>query len=809
MSVEKTFASALAAHEAGRLEEAEEGYLKVLGEAPLHRFARNNLALILLARGEAAEAVERLEETVAIDPHFADAWNNLGSARAAAGDGAGACAALERATELGHASAPLNRARLAAQANDAAAALHYAALAYQRAPSAAAAEIAARAAGTLGDPALATWVERWFAAAPGSREAFAAVVQIRRGAASAIEQAARDHLAHDPDDALACNSLGVALHQQGREEEALAALERAIALAPQAAEPHNNRAVALKALGRLAEALAAVEQALALHPDYPEAHNTRGNILSAQERLAEALAAYEAALALRPDFIEAAANACLTLSDLERAEEALARVEALIAAHGPLPLLAKVQGIVLVRLERFAEAEAPLRRALASFPDDAEVASFLGSALHMLHCEGEAEELLIGTIPRLKKPVGALNALGNLYAALGRKEEAAETLKRAIAIEPNAPGLYRNLAGVYRFRRDDGYFQNLETLYARRDELKASDRVELLYALAEACDDVGEKERAMALFIEAGRARRALLDFDIAASERTFAQLQTVITRERFLSLHGCGYPSRLPVFILGMPRSGTTLMEQIIASHPKAFGAGELTLLADSLGFGLNIDGVHLDGMPPGLSDPDRALPIESGLFAWGERYVSALRRYCATAWRITDKMPGNFAKLPLIALAMPGVRIIHMRRHPLDTCLSCFKMRFTQGQDWSYDLTELGRYYSAYWRLMAHWRRVCPEAFIEVEYERLVADTESEARRVFDYLELPWDARCLKFYEHERPVHTASLAQVRQPIYTSAIGKWQAIAPQIAPLIAALDPEIRAAYAIPDPETLPGSTL
>lgn len=796
------FAAALAAHEAGRIEEAEEGYRAALGLDPLHISARNNLALIFWGRGEAAEAAQLLEEALAIAPTFADAWNNLASVRIALGDAAGARQALVRAIELGHRDAPLNLARLAARQGDAAGVLAAARQADAIGPSAEAAELAARAAATLGDAAaLTAWAERWLALDPASRAAFSACAQAFKGDAQRLEAAARRHLAADDTDPFGWNSLGVACQAHKRHAEAEAAFARAAALAPDAAEPHNNRAVALKGLGRLDEALAEVERAIALQPDYPEAHNTRGNILSAMERIEEALAAYERAISLRPGFIEAHANALLALSDLDRAEEGLGRLAALESEHGPLPLLAKVRGILLVRLERYAEAEVALRRALAAFPEDAEVQGFLGAALHMLGHEGEAEELLIAAIPRLAKPVAVLNALGDLYAALGKKDEAAATLERAIALAPDAPGLYRNLAGVYRFRAGDPHLAHLESLYARFDELSVSDQVELLYALAEAYQDLGEKERAFDLFLEAGRRRRAQLDYDLDKTLAMMTALAQVFTRERYLALQGKGYPSRLPVFILGMPRSGTTLMEQILAAHPRVFGAGELRLLGESLGYGLMIDGVHLDGMPPEGSDPSKALPIEEGLFALGERYVTALRRYSLTAWRITDKMPGNFVKLPLIALAMPGARIIHMRRHPLDTCLSCFTMRFTQGQEWSYDLTELGRYYSAYWQLMEHWRRVCPEAFIEVEYERLVADTEGETRRVLEYVGLPWDERCLRFYEHERPVHTASLAQVRQPIYTTSQGRWRPLLPKLGPLIAALDPAIRELYEIPFP--------
>ena len=239
--------------------------------------------------------------------------------------------------------------------------------------------------------------------------------------------------------------------------------------------------------------------------------------------------------------------------------------------------------------------------------------------------------------------------------------------------------------------------------------------------------------------------------------------------------------------------------MEQILAAHPAVHGAGELKLFSRALGHGLRIGEMVLGSLPAAGVPPSQVPLAEDALAAIGERYVTALRALHPSAPHITDKMPGNFRWLPLIALAMPGAKIIHMRRHPLDTCLSCLRIRFTEGQEWSYDLAELGRYYAGYWRLMAHWRKVCPEAFIDVEYERLIAEPEAETRRVLDYLGLPWDERCMRFHELERPVRTASKSQVRRPIYTTSQGKWRSLLPRLGPLIAALGSELCAAYDIP----------
>ncbi|MFA5372229.1 MAG: sulfotransferase, partial [Sideroxydans sp.] len=242
--------------------------------------------------------------------------------------------------------------------------------------------------------------------------------------------------------------------------------------------------------------------------------------------------------------------------------------------------------------------------------------------------------------------------------------------------------------------------------------------------------------------------------------------------------LRGNGDSSALPIFVLGMPRSGTTLTEQIIASHPDVFGAGELPDL-------LRI--AHRKTHPDTTTFPDNLRYLDAAtLTAWGDEYIAGLKKRAPDSRHITDKMPANFFAVPLIHLMLPGAKIIHVNRNPVDTCVSCFTRLFHRKQEHTYDLAELGRYYADYVRLMDHWRAVLPQgAFYDVQYENIVADQEGEARKLLEYCGLEWDAACLDFHKTKRQIRTASVTQVRQPIYTTSVERWRKYEKSLGPLL------------------------
>jgi hypothetical protein len=282
---------------------------------------------------------------------------------------------------------------------------------------------------------------------------------------------------------------------------------------------------------------------------------------------------------------------------------------------------------------------------------------------------------------------------------------------------------------------------------------------------------------------QANAVKRKRIAYDEAAALRLFDRLRSVFDRRLFEANRGRGCQSPLPVFVIGMPRSGTTLIEQILASHPAIHGAGELSDF-DQLAQHM----CDADGKPFRLPEDTRVLQPDD-LLKLGESYVAGLQCLTPGAERVTDKMPANFLYAGLIHLALPRARIVHVLREPRDTCLSCYSKLFTEEQNFTYDLGELGRYYRKYAELMAHWRDVLPEArMLEIRYEDVIADLEGSARRLVDHCGLDWDPRCISFHEAGRPVRTASAAQVRRPIYRTSLGRWRAYESHLAPLVAEL---------------------
>ena len=300
------------------------------------------------------------------------------------------------------------------------------------------------------------------------------------------------------------------------------------------------------------------------------------------------------------------------------------------------------------------------------------------------------------------------------------------------------------------------------------------------FSLGKAYADLGQNERSFRHFLVGNALKRRDTAYDEPAMLGFFDRVRAAFTPALMQSKAGLGDPSTVPVFIVGMPRSGTTLVEQILASHPNVFGAGEredFTRAVDSL---------------PSLNDGSlgfpEAVPALSGetLRQLGAGYLAGIAAAAPDAARITDKMPGNFPYVGLIHLTLPNARIIHLRRDPIDTCLSCFSILFAVGQPQTYDLAELGRYYRAYAALMQHWRRVLPAGvMLEVQYEDVVADVAQQARRIVAHCGLPWDDACLAFHRTQRPVRTASAAQVRQEIYPTSVGRWRRYGDLLQPLI------------------------
>ena len=341
---------------------------------------------------------------------------------------------------------------------------------------------------------------------------------------------------------------------------------------------------------------------------------------------------------------------------------------------------------------------------------------------------------------------------------------------------------YRVLTRIKTFSDGDDDLAAMTELFDA-GVLSADDRGELAFGLGKAYEDLKQYDQAFEYYAEANRLKRQALSFDPERESRMIDDLIAAYQPAVFEKNAGSGRRDETPIIIVGMPRSGTTLVEQILSSHPDVFGAGELNTL-NEIAYALTVDDTNRYPANVNFMAPQSFENI-------ADHYLRTVRTRAPESPRITDKMPDNYRHIGLIRLILPNARIVHCRRNPMDTCLSIFKNHFaTAGHHYAYDLEELGFYYTLYQRLMAHWRTVLPEgAMYEVDYEEVTSDQENQTRRLLDHCGLEWTDACLAFHENDRPVNTASAGQVRRPMYRTSVELWRRYATQLEPLRRAIE--------------------
>jgi tetratricopeptide (TPR) repeat protein len=594
-------------------------------------------------------------------------------------------------------------------------------------------------------------------------------------------------IALKPNHAGALSNKGNALVALKRPRDALASYDRALAVKPDFVDALNNRGGLLRELERPTEALASLDRALAIRPDHADALNNRGNALIELGRAEEALACYDRALASDPRSANTLNNRGNALIKLGRAEEALTSYQQALAFRPNFVQALANRAAALIELKRPAEALASCDKALALEPNFAEAHNNHGSALANLGREEEALASYDKAIALKPNCAAALDNKGVALLQLGRIAEASASAEAAIKLAPRRTRSYHHFVQSKRFELGDPLFPAMEELTRENSPLDADERIYAHFALGKAYADVADYQRSFRHFAQGGALKRKQVDYDEAAVLDDLQRAQTVCTREFLSRRYGCGDPSPVPVFVVGMPRSGTTLIEQILASHRDIHGAGEIDefeLAATGLGGAAAL----------ALRRPEIVAAMSEEQFRrLGANYVRRIGAGASSARRIVNKLTGNFRFAGLIALALPNARIVHVRRDPIDTCFSCFSTLFAENLPFTYDLAELGRYYRAYEALMDFWRDALPKGMmIDVRYEDVIDDLEGQARRIVGHCGLEWDAHCLAFHRNARSVRTASLVQVRRPLYQSSVGRWRPYEAFLAPLLAALGPSI-----------------
>ena len=463
--------------------------------------------------------------------------------------------------------------------------------------------------------------------------------------------------------------------------------------------------------------------------------------------LPQAIALYEHILGLK-DLPVIRNSLGQLLAESGRHHDALVHYERAVALNAPYADALCNWGASLSRLDRLDEAEAKFRSAIAADPNFA----------HAHH------------------------NLAVVLKETGRIDEAVRAAKQAIRLAPQNPSYYENLAAIRKFTPRCRYLEALERLAQDCASLSIDDQIALHFALAKAYEDIGKPDAGFEQMLKGNQLKRRQIGYDEDAMLARMTHTRELFNADFVRARQGAGDPSPLPIFIVGMPRSGTTLVEQILSSHPDVFGAGEINWFDQAAG-------ALAEAIPGSQPFLDKVAALSGEHFAAvGRSYLERLKSAAPRALRIVDKMPGNFLFAGLIHLALPNATIIHLIRDPLDTCMSCFSANFVN-QPQTHDLAELGRYYRHYDELMAHWRRVLPPGrILDVRYEELVCNLQIIARRMIAHCGLAWDSRCVDFHRNPRPVRTASAAQVRRSIYRSSVGRWRQYEKFLGPLLAEL---------------------
>ncbi len=568
-----------------------------------------------------------------------------------------------------------------------------------------------------------------------------------------LESKARELTGSHPQWGFAWKALSVALQLQGK--EALDALERAAHLLPNDAEAQNNLGAALRRHGRLDDALAYLRRALQMRPDLAEVWNNLGNTERDLGHLDSAVTALREALRLKPGFAK---------------------------AHNNL-------GNALLDLGRLDAAAVSYRQALKYDANYAEAHCNLGSALRLM---GRADEAL-GSCERAlaidSNYPAAIALLAHLHSDRGEFAQARVLLERVIAFDPNNAEGWAALAGLRQMTRDDADWLAGATRAA--EHALAREESGLRFAIGKFLDDVGDYDGAFGSYQRANQLAkmqrpphdRKLLT---AGIDRLIKSQTMEWLRERSTSNR-----SGRPVFVVGMPRSGTTLAEQILASHPDVFGAGELPYWNNAAERYAASDAAAAGITAGAAAGGDAQACSRLSLRQLGDDYLALLEELSPASLRVVDKMPANFMFLGLIHAVLPGARIIHLERNPVDTCLSIYFQSFGAIHSYANDLEDLAHYYREYRRIMEHWRRTLPKsAILDVPYEGLVVNPEDWSRKMVDFIGLPWNSRCLDCHGTTRTVSTFSKWQARQRINTGSVERWRRYEKFVGPLRSLLDP-------------------
>ena len=689
ISIENALHRGVAAHKAGKLQEAEHHYRAILKSQPLHPDANHNLGLIAVSFNKTDAAIPLFKNAIEANSKIEQYWISYIKALLKFNNLKAAKQAIKTAKKNGFNAKKLDDLLLNIDVNT--------------------------------DIKI-----------PSQAQLNHLLEYYQNGDFDKAEKLALSITQEFPKHPFSWKALGAILKQTGRVLESLAPSQKAVELSPQDAEIHNNLATTLNELKQLEKAEASFRQAIALKPNYVEAHNNLGGTLLELGELDKAEGQFRKAINLRPDYAEAHNNLGLTLKELGRLEEAEASYKNAISLKPDYAKAYNNLGIILAELGRLDEAEVSYKKAISLKPDFAEIYSNLGVILK----------------------------------DQGQPNEARENYNQAVALKPNFATAHRHLSLLKTFDSYDEQYLKMRELYDNKDTSE-KELCHINFGLAKAYEDLGNFEQAFAHYREGNALRKKLLNYDISQDEKLFKQIKTSYLQVAHTSLElDISSQKIMPIFIVGMPRSGTTLVEQIISSHSQVTGAGELPFATQ---FGAPI--------VRGFSEAN-----DESVLYFRNQYLEKLESLSNGNLIVTDKMPQNFRFIGLLASAFPEAKIIHLRRDPAAVCWANFKQYFTsKGISYSNDIDDILSYHKLYENLMAFWKTKLSDRIYELDYEKLTLYQEKEIRQLIDFLNLKWDEKCLSPQNNSRSVNTASSLQVRNKIYQGSSEQWKKYEPYL----------------------------
>jgi tetratricopeptide (TPR) repeat protein len=635
-----------------------------------------------------------------------------------------------------------------------------------------------------------------------SKSTFSEVIElVNLGQVSKAERVCRDALVSTPDDVNMMGLLGAILTKTRRFEEAEKCLRETIDLAPAFAKAHEDLGFVLLELNRAGEAIEILEKATRLDPELDVAFLSLGKALAMTGKGKEADEAFEKSFELSPERkMLAQATECLKNERFEEAEKYCRQV----INQNPNNVDAlRLLGRMAARLNRIGDAERYYRKVIEIAPDFTAVVVDLGKLLHdddrleeaikyfRLAIEMEPDNaryhnLLADVLAPAALTYEAIEAhqkatelnpnfaaawlgLGHTLKTVGRLEEAIEAYHQCSKLEPNMGMVQWSMANLKTYKFTDEEILEMEAKIAN-EKIKDESEVNFQFALAKAYEDRKDYEKSWRFYNDGNALRRRQEIYDPVETELANDASIRIFNKDFLEKNTGAGYSDPSVIFIVGLPRSGSTLLEQILASHSLVEGTSELPYVS-------RVTRSLSRNRADGINYPESVRELKDKHFdALGRDYInfSKLHRTEGTPFFI-DKNPNNFPAIGLIHMMLPNAKIIDARRHPMDACFSGYRQLFAKGQPFTYDLTDIGEYYLQYQRMMDHWHEVLPGRVLSVQYEEVVTDFETQVRRILEYCNLPFEESCLNFYDTDRPIRTPSSEQVRQPIYTKSLHRWR----------------------------------